>query len=76
METVTTAILDKFPNLRHRKIWVVLGVAVFGYLGGLGFTTNVMISYFSERLYFLITCFNKHFLEWNVLAATNGQICS
>lgn len=41
METVTTAILDKFPNLRHRKIWVVLFVAVFGYLGGLGFTTNV-----------------------------------
>lgn len=41
METVTTAILDKFPNLRHRKIWVVLSVAVFGYLGGLGFTTNV-----------------------------------
>lgn len=41
METVTTAILDKFPNLRQFKVWVVLSVAVFGYLGGLGFTTNV-----------------------------------
>lgn len=41
METVTTAILDKFPALRKYKIWVVLFVAVFGYLGGLGFTTNV-----------------------------------
>lgn len=40
METVTTAILDKFPNLRQCKLWVVLSVAVFGYLGGLGFTTN------------------------------------
>lgn len=41
METVTTAILDKFHNLRHNKIWVVLFVAVCGYIGGLGFTTNV-----------------------------------
>lgn len=41
METVTTAILDKFPMLRQYKIWVVLSVAIFGYVGGLGFTTNV-----------------------------------
>lgn len=41
METVTTAILDRFPNLRDYKIWVVLIVAVFGYFGGLIFTTNV-----------------------------------
>lgn len=41
METVTTAILDRFPNLRQFKIWVVLIVAILGYLGGLGFTTNV-----------------------------------
>ncbi|KAJ4451056.1 hypothetical protein ANN_02493 [Periplaneta americana] len=40
METVTTAILDRFPNLRDYKIWVVLVVAVFGYFGGLIFTTN------------------------------------
>ena len=43
METVTTAILDKFPNFRQKKVWVVLTVAVFGYLGGLIFTTNVRI---------------------------------
>lgn len=43
METVTTAILDRFPNYRHKKVWVVLIVAVFGYMGGLIFTTNVSI---------------------------------
>lgn len=43
METVTTAILDKFPNLRQYKTWVVLFVGIFGYVGGLGFTTNVSI---------------------------------
>lgn len=43
METVTTAILDKFPNLRQYKTWVVLFVGIFGYIGGLGFTTNVSI---------------------------------
>lgn len=41
METVTTAILDKFPNLRQFKVWIVLAVAIFGYIGGLIFTTNV-----------------------------------
>lgn len=44
METVTTAILDRFPNLRQNKVWVVLTVAVGGYLGGLIFTTNVSLS--------------------------------
>lgn len=43
METVTTAILDRFPNFRQKKGWVVLSVAIFGYLGGLIFTTNVSI---------------------------------
>lgn len=41
METVTTAILDGIPALRSYKIWVVLGVAVVGYGGGIIFTTNV-----------------------------------
>lgn len=40
METVTTAILDGLPTLRHYKIWVVLGAAVIGYAGGVVFTTN------------------------------------
>ncbi len=43
METVTTAILDKFPNLRQFKVWIVLFVAIFGYIGGLIFTTNVSL---------------------------------
>ncbi|KYQ55298.1 Sodium- and chloride-dependent glycine transporter 2 [Trachymyrmex zeteki] len=40
METVITAILDGVPSLRSYKVWVVLGVAVFGYAGGVIFTTN------------------------------------
>uniref|UniRef100_A0A336L6B9 Transporter n=2 Tax=Culicoides sonorensis TaxID=179676 RepID=A0A336L6B9_CULSO len=59
METVTTAILDKFPNLRHRKIWVVLFVAIFGYLGGLGFTTN-------SGMYWL-QLMDKYAANWSVL---------
>lgn len=69
METVTTAILDKFSNLRAHKFWVVLVVAVLGYLGGLGFTTNVGFPS-NSRL-------NKQFdeiffAEWNVLAPIDG----
>ena len=41
METVTTAILDGIPALRNYKFWVVLGCSVFGYSGGIIFTTNV-----------------------------------
>lgn len=59
METVTTAILDKFSNLRSHKFWVVLVVAILGYLGGLGFTTNV--SYCSHKI---IT--NNHTINYRV----------
>lgn len=41
METVTTAILDGIPALRNYKLWVVLGASIFGYAGGIVFTTNV-----------------------------------
>lgn len=56
METVTTAILDKFPALRQYKFWVVLAVSIFGYVGGLGFTTNVSLYFMnvlSENVYIL-----------------------
>lgn len=79
METVTTAILDRFPNFRQKKVWVVLTVAVFGYLGGLIFTTNVR--YFLKLHYILLRIyhslyFNYHYYlsEWHVLVAINGQI--
>lgn len=53
METVTTAILDRFPNLRQKKVWVVLTVAIFGYIGGLIFTTNVsVINYYKSHVFF------------------------
>lgn len=75
METVTTAILDKFPNLRHCKIWVVLSVAVFGYVGGLGFTTNVSKDNgHSDRQKTNKPFHNTFFVyvEWNVLASADG----
>ncbi|XP_021928101.1 sodium- and chloride-dependent glycine transporter 2-like [Zootermopsis nevadensis] len=59
METVTTAILDRFPNLRDYKIWVVLIVAVFGYFGGLIFTTN-------SGMYWL-QLVDKYAANWSVL---------
>ncbi|RWS26644.1 sodium- and chloride-dependent glycine transporter 2-like protein, partial [Leptotrombidium deliense] len=40
LETVQTALLDRFPNLREHKIFVLTVVSVFGYLGGLIFTTR------------------------------------
>lgn len=41
METVTTAILDGLPVLRNYKTLVVLATTVFGYSGGIIFTTHV-----------------------------------
>ncbi|XP_014207594.1 sodium- and chloride-dependent glycine transporter 1-like isoform X2 [Copidosoma floridanum] len=59
METVTTAILDGIPALRHYKLWVVLGCAVFGYAGGLIFTTNA-------GMYWL-QLMDKYAANWSVL---------
>uniref|UniRef100_A0A1A9ZWE0 Transporter n=1 Tax=Glossina pallidipes TaxID=7398 RepID=A0A1A9ZWE0_GLOPL len=59
METVTTAILDKFPNLRQYKTWVVLFVGVFGYIGGIGFTTR-------SGMYWL-QLMDKYAANWSVL---------
>ncbi|GAB0092016.1 Transporter [Sergentomyia squamirostris] len=59
METVTTAILDKYPKLRQLKIWVVLTVAILGYLGGLCFTTN-------SGMYWL-QLMDKYAANWSVL---------
>ncbi|XP_032668330.1 sodium- and chloride-dependent glycine transporter 1-like [Odontomachus brunneus] len=59
METVTTAILDGIPALRSYKIWVVLGVAVVGYAGGIIFTTNA-------GMYWL-QLMDKYAANWSVL---------
>lgn len=58
METVTTAILDAFPALRNYKLWVVLAAAVFGYAGGIIFTTNVSLQ--KKKLYFI-------FFSWIII---------
>ncbi|UYV77967.1 hypothetical protein LAZ67_15003058 [Cordylochernes scorpioides] len=59
LETVTTAILDKFPELRDRKIWVVLGLCLLGYFGGLIFTTNSGV--------FWLQIFDKYAASFSVL---------
>lgn len=60
METVTTAILDAFPALRNYKLWVVLAAAVFGYAGGIIFTTNVsLLKHRRNREYFFSTTDTK-----------------
>ncbi|XP_049765624.1 sodium- and chloride-dependent glycine transporter 2-like [Schistocerca cancellata] len=59
METVTTALLDRFPSLRGYKIWVVMVVSVFGYFGGLIFTTN-------SGMYWL-QLVDKYAANWSVL---------
>ncbi|XP_013135255.1 PREDICTED: sodium- and chloride-dependent glycine transporter 1-like isoform X2 [Papilio polytes] len=65
METVTTAILDRFPNFRQKKGWVVLSVAIFGYLGGLIFTTN-------SGMYWL-QLMDKYAANWSVLIIAIGE---
>ena len=56
METVTTAILDAFPALRNYKLWVVLAAAVFGYAGGIIFTTNVSLYSMLYTVFFTVVC--------------------
>ncbi|CAL1535451.1 unnamed protein product [Lymnaea stagnalis] len=35
LETVMTAVQDTYPPLRQKKVFVVLGVCIFGFLGGI-----------------------------------------
>ncbi|XP_013175474.1 PREDICTED: sodium- and chloride-dependent glycine transporter 1-like [Papilio xuthus] len=65
METVTTAILDRFPNFRQKKGWVVMTVAIFGYFGGLIFTTN-------SGMYWL-QLMDKYAANWSVLIIAIGE---
>lgn len=51
--------MDRFPGLRDRKLAVVLGVTVFGYVGGLVFCTNA-------GMYWL-QLFDKYAANWSVL---------
>uniref|UniRef100_A0A182S8C3 Transporter n=1 Tax=Anopheles maculatus TaxID=74869 RepID=A0A182S8C3_9DIPT len=59
METVVTAVLDTFPALRRRKVAVVAGVSIVGYLGGLIFVTNGGMYWFQ--------LFDKYAANWSVL---------
>ncbi|XP_013175402.1 PREDICTED: sodium- and chloride-dependent glycine transporter 1-like [Papilio xuthus] len=65
METVSTAILDRFPNFRQNKEGVLMTVALFGYLGGLIFTTN-------SGMYWL-QLMDKYAANWSVLIMAFGE---
>ncbi|PRD31497.1 UNVERIFIED_CONTAM: Slc6a5, partial [Trichonephila clavipes] len=49
LETVTTAILDRFPSLREKKTWVVFFLSILGYSGGIIFTTNVNFPFIKKH---------------------------
>ncbi|XP_076313330.1 sodium- and chloride-dependent glycine transporter 1-like isoform X2 [Tachypleus tridentatus] len=59
LETVTTAILDSFPFLREKKTFVVLGVSIFGFLGGIIFTTRAGV--------YWLELFDKYAANFSVL---------
>jgi solute carrier family 6 amino acid transporter-like protein 5/7/9/14 len=48
METVTTAILDRFPHLREKKAWIVLLLCAIGFAGGLAICTRVRLEHQSS----------------------------
>lgn len=70
METVTTAVLDQFTSLRDRKLLVVLGVTIFGYLGGLIFTTQVriIVCFKLGENFFLLPC------SWHLIISKIADI--
>ena len=59
LETVQTAILDRIPSLREHKFFVLLGVSIFGYLGGLIFCTQSGV--------FWLGLFDKYAANFSVL---------
>ncbi|GFY49748.1 sodium- and chloride-dependent glycine transporter 2 [Trichonephila inaurata madagascariensis] len=59
LETVTTAILDRFPTLREKKTWVVFFLSILGYSGGIIFTTNAGV--------YWLTLFDKYAANFSVL---------
>ena len=65
VETVTTALMDRFPKIRHYKLLTVIACCTLFFLLGLTLTTNV--SYLSNV--------QKHELvtEMSVLAAMSSK---
>lgn len=43
IETISTALMDRFPHLRAYKFWVVLVMCITGYCAGLPLCTRVLI---------------------------------
>ncbi|XP_013397286.1 sodium-dependent proline transporter [Lingula anatina] len=71
LETVTTAFLDRFPQFRERKVFVVLGMSVLGYLGGLIICTkggiyilSLMDAYAASWSVFLIAMTECILIGW------------
>lgn len=65
LETVSTAIFDRFPNLREKKTLVVLAISVFGYFGGLIFTTRAGVHW--------LELFDKYAASLSVLIIAIGE---
>lgn len=59
LETVQTAILDRFPHLREQKVMVLIVVTTVGYSGGLIFTTQSGV--------FWLQLFDKYAANFSVL---------
>ncbi|CAH1787244.1 unnamed protein product [Owenia fusiformis] len=71
LETVTTALLDKFPDYRERKTWIVLAMCTLGYIGGLTICTNggmymlqLMDSYAASWSVFLLAIIESVLIGW------------
>ncbi|ELU05176.1 hypothetical protein CAPTEDRAFT_140539 [Capitella teleta] len=71
LETVTTAILDRFPWLRQKKPWVVLAMCVLGYIGGLSICTRggfyvlqLMDNYAASWSVFLLAILESVVIAW------------
>ncbi|XP_064634434.1 sodium- and chloride-dependent glycine transporter 1-like isoform X2 [Lineus longissimus] len=71
LETVTTAALDRFPNWREKKTFVVLGMSCIGYIGGLMICTKggiymlqLMDTYAASWSVFLIAMLESIIIGW------------
>lgn len=65
LETVSTALFDRFPNLREKKTLVVMAICTFGYFGGLIFTTNAGVHW--------LELFDKYAASLSVLIIAIGE---
>ncbi|XP_059149953.1 sodium- and chloride-dependent glycine transporter 1-like isoform X2 [Physella acuta] len=71
LETVMTAVQDTYPPLRQKKVFVVLGVSILGFLGGLVVCTEggmyvlqLMDTYSASWAVFIMAILECFILAW------------